>query len=341
MSNDLSDSVTTALQYPQLAGWHLINRLLTHLVRTPATAFSTQSTIGTNVFEREWDVLILLDTGRVDALRAVAPEYEFIQTVDQITSVGAASPEWTAATFVEQYRETLAETAYLSANATAREILEKRTPATRSLSNSHLRYNLLARHDTVTAADLGKLEHLWQYESVGETGRFGHPKGSTPPRYVTDRGIAVAKDDEYDRLVLHYHQPHAPYTARATAENRDLHEYEENRKKYVAKTGDYERIWETYLDDLRAVLDEVAIVLDNIDAENVVISADHGEALGEWGVWAHPIGSVHPKIRQVPWIQTSATDSGSYTPEIPAPSEREEKPDSDSDELLEALGYKF
>ncbi|MFB6225192.1 MAG: hypothetical protein ABEI13_01925, partial [Candidatus Paceibacteria bacterium] len=34
--------------------------------------------VGINVLDLEWDTLILLDTCRVDALREVAPEYDFL-----------------------------------------------------------------------------------------------------------------------------------------------------------------------------------------------------------------------------------------------------------------------
>jgi len=70
------------------------------LYRSPLTYLNTRTTIGTNVFTREWDVLILLNTCRVDALREVAPEYDFNEEVNSIRSVGGRSPEWVAKTFV-------------------------------------------------------------------------------------------------------------------------------------------------------------------------------------------------------------------------------------------------
>jgi hypothetical protein len=85
----------------------------------------------------------------------------------------------------------------------------------------------------------------------------------------------------------------------------------------------------------------VELLLDNVDADRVVISSDHSEAFGEYGVYGHPIGALHPHVRNVPWAITTANDSGTYTPEIPCPSASDEVSRRDVDETLEALGYKF
>lgn len=73
-------------------------------------------------------------------------------------------------------------------------------------------------------------------------------------------------------------------------------------------------MWTAYLNNLRLVLDSVETLLKNVDAETVAISADHGEAFGEWGVNRHPIAIPHPKIKRVPWTLMSATDTGEYEP---------------------------
>jgi len=83
------------------------------------------------------------------------------------------------------------------------------------------------------------------------------------------------------------------------------------------------------------VLDDIELLLDNIDAEKVVVSADDGEAFGEYGIYSHYTGSLHPHIRYVPWVTTSATDSESYQPIV----EAKESANVSTEENLEALGY--
>jgi hypothetical protein len=88
---------------------------------------------------------------------------------------------------------------------------------------------------------------------------------------------------------------------------------------------------------LEYVLDDVALLLENMDAETVVISADHGNALGEFGFYGHPPHSPLPSVRRVPWVETTATDSGDYEPtqeadgEVPTGEEVESR--------LKDLGY--
>jgi len=306
--------------------------------RIPSTYINTRRTIGTNVFSREWDLLIILDTCRVDALTEVAPEYDFISDIDSIRSVGGRSPEWIAKTFVDKYKDEIQQTGYLSANVFPEQILREKHHESSSLSNEQLTYRLLGRIPTVDVESLGHYEYLYRYEPVGEPGPLGHEDGGTPPRYVTDRGITVNRTKNLDRLMLHYLQPHPPYVANALTEERDLHKYEHDWWGYIGETGDYETIWETYLDELRYVLDDVELLLENVNAETVAISADHGEAFGEFWEYGHKTGSLHPKVRTVPWVETSASDEKTYSPSFDPPTSNTKG--QYIEKQLKALGYR-
>lgn len=101
-----------------------------------------------------------------------------------------------------------------------------------------------------------------------------------------------------------------------------------------------ETVWNSYLADLRYVLDDVELLLKNLDADTVIISADHGEAFSEYGVHGHEIGSFHPKVRTIPWVETSAVDEETYLPTIEAPETESELSTDEVEEQLSALGYK-
>lgn len=45
------------------------------------TILTSRYPIGSNVFEENWDLLVVLDACRVDALRAVEDEYPFVGDV--------------------------------------------------------------------------------------------------------------------------------------------------------------------------------------------------------------------------------------------------------------------
>jgi hypothetical protein len=82
--------------------------------------------VGTNVFERDWDLLILLDTCRVDELRTIGTDTPQFGEVNEITSVGSNSAEWILNTFNSQYAEEIRDTAYISGNIYSHRILEKK-----------------------------------------------------------------------------------------------------------------------------------------------------------------------------------------------------------------------
>lgn len=309
-------------------------------VRAPLTFLNTISSIGTSVYDREWDVLILLDTCRVDALREVALEYDFVKNIGSIWSIGGRSPEWIAKTFSKQHESEIRNTAYLSANVFSKKILEDQHHKSATRRDVNSAYALLGRIPTVNASSLGRFEYLYEYEPVGVDGPLGHKDGGTPPRYVTDRGIAVNRKYDFDRLILHYLQPHPPYVANAIHEERELKQHERDWWSYLGETGDYDTIWNTYLDELRYVLNDVELLLDNMNAETVVISADHGEAFGEYWEYGHHTGSVNPYIRKVPWVVTTATDQDTYTPTTELPSGKTSI-QSTTEDQLEALGYKL
>jgi hypothetical protein len=338
LKNEISiNNIRRAVSNPFLAFDQVV---LQHLYRVPSTYLNGRYMVGTNVFDREWDVLIILDTCRVDALRAVSPEYDFLDNIGEIKSVGGATPEWIARTFDMDRLHQIQNTAYLSGTAQLRGVLDEKLPASRSIAESHIAYKLLSSFNSVDIDDLAHVEYLFKHEPPGEEGPLGHKEGLTPPRYVTDRGISVNREQDHDRVILHYMQPHSPYVANAIAEERDLLDHEPRPLAYLRETGGHELVWETYLDELRYVLDEVELLLDNIDAERVAITADHGEAFGEYGIYGHQIGSLHPKIRNVPWATTTASDTNTYTPSIEELDEAAET-EQTTEEMLEALGYKF
>ncbi len=132
-------------------------------------------------------------------------------------------------------------------------------------------------------------------------------------------------------------QPHKPYISQYLETGEPLSDAEYNGYKAL-KRGDIsqEKNWQLYLDNLRSVLDEVELLLENVDAERVVITADHGEAFGEWGAFGHPEGFPAPVVKQVPWVETTAVDDGDYSPTIES---RDTEPDADVKEHLADMGY--
>jgi arylsulfatase A-like enzyme len=157
------------------------------------------------------------------------------------------------------------------------------------------------------------------------------------PEVMTDYAIDVGRKRNPDQLVVHYMQPHLPYIGKAYTEDRSPTELEmEGYKKLEAGEADKEEVYELYTDTLRLVLDEIAGLLENMDADRVAITADHGEAFGEMGAYGHPEGFPHPTVKKVPWIEVSAEDSGSREPDL----DIDTGVSVDIEEHLHDLGYR-
>jgi hypothetical protein len=279
--------------------------------------------IGKNIYERDWDLLILLDTCRIDALKEVAPEYKFINDVSGHWSLGSSSPEFMAANFTQHYLDQIKNTAYISGNAHTQYVFEERV-FPENHKDSPLSWT---NWDTVGKDDFLLLDQPWRYTEDMRV-------GLSDPRNITERAISVGRELKPARQIVHYNQPHAPYAARALRDGRELEPYEQDPFNAIRDGIDRELIWETYLDELRFVLDEVELLLNNVDVETAVISADHGELFGRY-LYSHPSGLLHPKLRKVPWALTSGTDGRTYDPTL----EMGESPQRTAEERLKRLGY--
>lgn len=259
---------------------------------------------GTNVYDRDWDLLIILDACRIDLLESVADEYEFIEDIERMESVGSMSKEWMAKTFTDEYADETSQTAYVTANVFSEQMLD---------------------------AD--------QFHTLAEVWRDGWDTaaGTVRPRQLTDRTIQLARNEDPDRLIVHYVQPHHPFLdlddrfdGAAFGPDRSDTVVDALRKGKI----DRDTYWQAYQDNLRRALDDVEVLLANIDADRVAITADHGDALGEWGIYDHPVGCLHPAVKDVPWVETTASDTGEYIPD-----EETTQTDTSVEDRLQSLGY--
>jgi hypothetical protein len=267
---------------------------------------------GRNVYEREWDVLVVLDACRADLLQSVAPDVDFLGEVSSVRSVGSSSSEWLENTFGR--RPETGRTAMVTGNTWTDRYL--------------------------TADRFAALDELWKYA-------WDDDLGTVPAAAVTDRAIALARDRDPDRLVVHYMQPHHPFVPEPLAGDDGMARtgsHSNTANPWVLlRRGDVtaERVWDAYEANLQHVLSEVATLVANVDGR-VAITADHGNLFGEWGLYGHPMETPVPTLLAVPWAETSGGDRGTreptLTPPEPLPVSRVYGATTESDRL-EALGY--
>jgi len=259
---------------------------------------------GTNVYEKDWDVLVILDACRVDLMESVTQEYDFIDDVESVSSVGSMSKEWMAKTFTDEYADEVAETAYVTGNAFSEQGL--------------------------SVKNFDCLEEVWKYG-------WDDKEGTVPPREMTDAALRVWEKESPERMIIHYVQPHHPFLGIDRFEAVPFGADTKDTVVDALRKGkiDRDEFWSAYRKNLCAVLEDVELLLSNLDAEKVVLTSDHGDALGEWGIYDHPVGCLHPSVRKVPWVETEAKDTGEYEP-APLTEEKETTPVEDQ---LRALGY--
>jgi len=287
---------------------------------------------GTNVYEEDWDLLIILDTCRVDALEHFRNEFTFLRNGEfgSRTSLGGATLEWLSKTFTSRVSSKISETAYLSGNGWTELIFER---GARPEDHLNVPWAPTA-WDTIDVSEFTHFDNVWR-RAGGTNPISDFPRPDSD--FMTDAAIRLNRDEDFDRTIVHFMQPHSPYVENALADERDdLRRYESEPFEYLRSGGDRDTAWGAYLTELRVALNSIETLLDNFDAEKVVISADHGEAFGEWGVYGHMSGSVHPKVRTVPWVRTTATDRRTHDPAV----QRDEEVSGDQlERQLSALGY--
>jgi len=288
-----------------------MSRLGTAYLRTLQT-IGRRLDYGASVYDREWDVLVVLDACRADLLRSVAPDVDFLRTVETVRSVGSSSSEWLENTFPD-HPET-GHTAMVTGNTWTDRYLD--------------------------AGAFEALDEVWKYAWDDEL-------QTVPARAVTDRAIAAARERAPERLVVHYMQPHHPFVPDPLDSDAGIArtgEHSNTANPWVSlRRGELsaERVWRAYEANLRYVLGSVGTLLSNVSGR-VAITADHGNLFGEWGLYGHPMHTPVPALLAVPWAETTGVDSESCDPELeppePLPVSRVYGAESDRDRL-DALGY--
>lgn len=277
--------------------------------------YSVQSqTTADPVLAADWDVLVVLDACRADLFEEALDDGDPLPAghLETRVSPGSATPEWLQEVFGGAPASQLGDIAYVSGNPFVSTELD--------------------------ASQFHTVERVWRE-------KWDDDRGTLPPRPITDAAIQTGRATEADRLVVHYMQPHFPSLTTTDDDGVSLSEF---GTEPMAVWDDLRfgrqsvpEVWDSYRENLDRVLGEVDALLSNLDADRAVVTADHGNAFGEHGVYGHPAGVDLPALREVPWYVTTGTDTNSR--EGATGRAQESAPDDESDivaERLKDLGYK-
>lgn len=284
---------------------------------------------GGDFYDHDWDLLILLDACRWDLMEEVVDEYDFLEPYDSFVGQSSHSREFLHKTFMENRRSGLGKLQVWKGVLRDPDDIEIFKEHYRMQDDPKIGETAYVTWNMFSEMLDGDAFH--DYAALGRQ-EWGHDDQILDPRTLTDYTIDLLRREDPERTVVHYMQPHTPFR---DSDGTEVPGSVWDRIQRGEK--DYDEAWAEYKDNLRWVLDDVELLLENVDAEKVVISSDHGNAIGEWGCYGHRPYVPLDAVKRVPWVETTATDEETYEPEV------EELSGADEDEIqdrLEALGYK-
>lgn len=274
--------------------------------------------------ESDWDTCVILDACRYDVFEDVYDEY-LEGTLEKRRSPGSATPEWAYKTFTGVH-----DIAYFSGNPF---INSSEIPLT------DFKWGASCNYDWIATDHISEVIDVWRHGWDDECGTVPPENIATSYRKHAsaterhDRTVlhymqphAPFLTQETEGKLSRIKQGIARQNDRANTTLSPLSTIGDTVRPYVEhvlgqstlamKAGIWMElgladIWgdntrEATLayheENLRIVLESVAELLPELDGE-VVVTADHGEAFGEHGVWEHHIETHIPPLVEIPWLK--------------------------------------
>lgn len=264
---------------------------------------------GVDIFAADWDNLVLLDACRYDMFSEAAAALPG-ETNPRISRASSTS-EFIAANFRDR---DLHDVVYVSANPWFMKLRDQIDTSVHAYVDVH-----------------NEPEEVLHVDQMYKT---------------TERAKEAADEHPEKRILVHYAPPHHPLFG-PTAERHlpsiesqlEMGFYERIRRGAIEVEDEILR--RAYAETLGRVLDEVAQLIAAFDGKTV-ISADHGEMLGERATpvpvrfYGHVPGLYTPELVTVPWHECPTTSRRTIRAESPV----DEPLDVDVDDQLRNLGYK-
>jgi len=238
------------------------------------------------IHNTNWDILLLLDACRFKEFKQYIHCFIKGGVLIPTKSEGTATGQWLMKTWTNIYPDII----YISGNAY---INSKNVKVCNFNGKKHF----------------AKIIDVWDYGFDKNTGRV-------EPEKINQAAYKEIDDDDTYRYVLHYQQPHAPYLFIGTDSTGGFYKHrhpfirkmipiklqwlivslhprirkifiKKNKYKKMYERHGNERVRKAYETNLLHVLYEVRKIVDKYPNKNILITADHGERLGEDGKYGH------------------------------------------------------
>jgi hypothetical protein len=290
-------------------------------------AFHQKFGEGIDVMNRDWDYLIILDACRYDIFEQIV---DIDGQLTPVISKGSHSKEFASKHFSDN---NFNDTVYVTANGHGARIGE------------NCFYDLIFTDKMDSVPDIEVLHSS---------------KKGLAPDTVYNAGLKAYNKYPNKRIIIHFMQPHNPYFGDMSRELRKNLEKEglivearepekleddTNEKDTVPGLGaafregyiTQKELQEVYVENLEFVLEYVRDLTDELQGK-IVVTADHGERLGENNKAGHPPYTYTEELRKVPWLIINNAPRPNITEEEPP--EKTAIDQNAVEKRLENLGYK-
>ncbi len=281
---------------------------------------------GQQFVESDWDYAIVLDACRYDVFSDVYDDY-VEGTLEKRQSRGSSTPEWATRTLTGDL-----DVAYFSGNPFINSL---------GIPLNELKWGASCDYEWTATDHLGSIVDVWQEgwdDSLGTvppdslTDSFvdhreaverhdrtvlhymqphapflGHGDGgklTTIRDGIKKQGAQESEPDEDSLLspVVDRVRPLVESTLERSSLAMKAGLWLELDTASVLSNGTRETVMEYHEENLRIAFERIVDLLEDLDGD-IVITADHGEAFGEQGIWEHHIETHIPPLIEVPWLE--------------------------------------
>ncbi|RKD95123.1 hypothetical protein [Halopiger aswanensis] len=273
--------------------------------------------------ESEWDYCLVLDACRYDVFSDIYDEF-LDGSLEKRRSKGSSTPEWAYRTFTGDH-----DIAYFSGNPFINDL---------GIPLNELKWGASCDYEWTAGDHISEVVDVWDHgwdddlgtvppdslaESFDQHRDLVEEADRTVLHYMQPHAPYLARgkgqkleqiqkgikkqgesDDEDDGVLASLGDAVRPKIESALdgkeiAQKAGL--WLELDPKDLVQSGTREAAMALYEENLRIALESVAELVEELDG-TVVVTADHGEAFGEEGVWEHHIETYIPPLMEVPWL---------------------------------------
>lgn len=227
---------------------------------------------GSNLITEDWDNLIMLDGCRYDLLEET---HAFDQEIASKQSPASQTLEFLQKTVEGR---SFPETVYITANPQI----------------------------TKVKTEFAEIIPLWESD-------WDNEYQTVMPKSVVEATLRAHEEHPDKRLWVHFVQPHIPFIGE-TSESLSQPEFQGGVLKegqsedpgvwaqLERKEVDTETVWQAYKENLELVLPHAMTLIEQLSGKSVITS-DHGNGFGEWGIYGHDPYRHISELTTVPWVE--------------------------------------